>query len=257
MVAIGIKFLADRFHATPWGRHVNEGVPEWPPSPWRLLRSLISCWKMRCDDFTTEQIRPILEALVDPPAFVLPPATVAHSRHYMPLGLTKKRQAYIEDRTKIFDAFVGIGNGSELIVVWPDASLDHADQPVFATLLDRLGYLGRAESWCEARLIDEAPELDALNCRPLDDQRPVESSEETTRVLCADPATAFSDEHVRPITGRGRSGKNLRPPYDPAWHLAIETGQLHTEKWSDPPGSRWLTYVRPADCFHPKTLLSG
>ena len=40
MIAIKLRFLAGRFHATPWGRHVNEGVVEWPPSPWRLLRAL-------------------------------------------------------------------------------------------------------------------------------------------------------------------------------------------------------------------------
>ena len=33
MTAVALRFLAGRFHATPWGHHVNEGVPEWPPSP--------------------------------------------------------------------------------------------------------------------------------------------------------------------------------------------------------------------------------
>ncbi len=37
-VIIKLTFPAGRYHATPWGRHVNEGVAEWPPSPWRLLR---------------------------------------------------------------------------------------------------------------------------------------------------------------------------------------------------------------------------
>ncbi len=34
-ISIAIQFSAGRFHATPWGHHVNEGLPEWPPSPWR------------------------------------------------------------------------------------------------------------------------------------------------------------------------------------------------------------------------------
>ena len=42
MIAIRLRFLTGRFHATPWGHHVNEGVVEWPPSPWRLLRALVA-----------------------------------------------------------------------------------------------------------------------------------------------------------------------------------------------------------------------
>ena len=49
-VIIKLKFPAGRYHATPWGRHVNEGVPEWPPSPWRLLRALVAVWKRTCPD---------------------------------------------------------------------------------------------------------------------------------------------------------------------------------------------------------------
>ena len=42
MIAIRMGFLTGRFHATPWGYHLNEGVVEYPPSVWRLLRSLVA-----------------------------------------------------------------------------------------------------------------------------------------------------------------------------------------------------------------------
>lgn len=29
----------------------------------------------------------------------------------------------------------------------------------------------------------------------------------------------------------------------------METRQLHREGWSDPPGSRWVPYARPRECF--------
>jgi CRISPR-associated protein Csb2 len=31
MPVIDLYFPASRLHATPWGRHVNEGAVEWPP----------------------------------------------------------------------------------------------------------------------------------------------------------------------------------------------------------------------------------
>ena len=49
-ITLKLTFPAGRYHATPWGRHVNEGVPEWPPSPWRLLRALVAVWKRACPD---------------------------------------------------------------------------------------------------------------------------------------------------------------------------------------------------------------
>ncbi len=42
MPTLIFRFPAGRYHATPWGHHVNEGLIEWPPSPWRLLRALLA-----------------------------------------------------------------------------------------------------------------------------------------------------------------------------------------------------------------------
>ena len=39
MPTLRVRFPAGRYHATPWGNHVNEGQIEWPPSPWRVLSS--------------------------------------------------------------------------------------------------------------------------------------------------------------------------------------------------------------------------
>src|SRR4029079_16989800 len=99
-VTLQLRFPAGRYHATPWGRHVNEGVPEWPPSPWRLLRALVAVWRRTCPDLPEAQVRRILEVLLQPPHFQLPAFTVAHTRHYMPWE--KKGP---DDRTLVFDTF--------------------------------------------------------------------------------------------------------------------------------------------------------
>ena len=87
MIGLSIRFPAGRFHATPWGRHVNEAVPEWPPSPWRLLRALVATWKRKLNEdplCMPEVVESLLRKLSSPPEFFLPPATVGHTRHYMP-----------------------------------------------------------------------------------------------------------------------------------------------------------------------------
>src|SRR5262245_43173631 len=117
-VIIKLTFPGGRYHATPWGRHVNEGVPEWPPSPWRLLRALAAVWKRTCPDFSENQIHHLLEDLVHPPQFQLPLFRVAHTRHYMPWE--KKGPA---DRTLVFDTFVAVGRHDPLFIGWPDVNL--------------------------------------------------------------------------------------------------------------------------------------
>lgn len=255
MIAIALTFPAGRFHATPWGRHVNEGAPEWPPSPWRMLRSLVATWKRKLDDrLTTEQIRPVLAALAAPPLFQLPPASTGHTRHYMPLRFPDQG-----DKTKVFDAFVAVPRTERVIAVWPEATLNETGRGQLNLVLQHLGFLGRAESWCEASLLDEAEARTvATNCVPLNGTPPG-SNQEIVRVLCAHPAAAFENTNTPKIpSGSGpkkaKMGAPCNPLYDPDWHLCMETSELHDKRWSDPPGSVWVRYIRQSNCFAVRPL---
>ncbi len=243
MLAIGLRFPAGRFHATPWGHHVNEGLPEWPPSPWRLLRALVAVWKRKLDDRVSEQqMRTLLEELAAPPRFKLPPASIAHTRHYMPWF--KKGPA---DRTKVFDTFVALAKDEPLEVLWPNVELTQEHRELLGLLLENLTTFGRAESWCHAELLDVNAGGREPECGPIE-ETDEDAGRELVRVLCADAASAFDNRHT-PKVGRGKSKQAASPLYDPDWHLAMETLELHKQKWSDPPGSRWVTYVRPSTCF--------
>lgn len=254
MITISLTFPAGRFHATPWGRHVNEGAVEWPPSPWRILRALIAAWKRTLPDLSQEQVEPILRTLGGSlPEFLLPPASTGHTRHYMPWF--KKGP---DDRTLVFDTFVVLPRDAPLIVRWPDASLDGNQRETLGRILANLGILGRAESWCEARLSSEAEPGSVKGCMTaarLNGAKPG-VDREIVRLLCPDPEAAFADDHVVTVTtktsGRGKSKRTIQERttiYDPAWNICMETLQLHKERWSDPPGSRWVPYTRPRDCF--------
>src|SRR5260370_35898748 len=121
MPTVLLRFPAGRYHATPWGHHVNEGLVEWPPSPWRLLRSLIAC------GYPTQgwtEVSPIGRTLIESlaatlPRYRLPPASLAHSRHFMPIGVLENGR---EKTTLVFDAWADVGDGA-LAVRW-DCSLD-------------------------------------------------------------------------------------------------------------------------------------
>lgn len=265
MIEISFKFIAGRYHATPWGRHVNEGAVEWPPSPWRIARALVATWKRKVNDVSESDVKSIFEVLSSPPEFLLPPASTGHTRHYMPLDLktTKDKNTSVSttkvDTALVFDAFVALGHEQPVVARWPNAKLSDSQRVHLSRLLANLGTLGRSESWCEAQLLNDGVTLGEASfanlSSPIVDGE-VGADRELVRVLCLDPATAFGDSHVvSTVTttigkGKAKVATSARASrYDPAWNLCIETLQLHTEKWSDPPGSRWVQYTRPRDCF--------
>ncbi|MFH1113908.1 MAG: type I-U CRISPR-associated protein Csb2, partial [Pseudomonadota bacterium] len=246
-LSIGLYFEAGRFHATPWGRHVNEGHPEWPPSPWRFLRALVAVWKRKvADDPDVARLMPkILSRLLDPPLFQLPPASAGHTRHYMPL----KRH----DATMVFDAFISLPERPPTILIWPDVTLDETEMSVLEKVLSQLGYFGRRESWCSVRVVPK-PSDEEINCRPIEASDGSMTPEwEAVRVLCADPVSALKNEHTPKKIVKTGKRKTVQlheyPIYDPDWHLCMETLALQEQRWSDPPGSRWVAYRRSRNCF--------
>jgi CRISPR-associated protein Csb2 len=256
MIGVSIRFLTGRFHATPWGRHVNEAAPEWPISPWRLLRAFVATWKRkldhdtRCSDAVMSRL---LSSLSPPPLFAMPPASTGHARHYMPWFKNGPN-----DKTLVFDAWVAFDRRSVLVCLWPEAVLEETERTALVAVADNMGSLGRAESWIEARVLsdEEASEAEtSINCVPSSTALHMRNAE-TVRVLCVDRDTAYENTYTPKLTKTEGRGKNkqqiITPIYDPDWHLCLETLELHNKKWSDPPGSKWVTYLRPRNCFEVK-----
>lgn len=153
MIAIALRFPAHRFHATAWGRHVNEGVPEWPPSPYRLLRGLYDVWKRKHADIDEAQVENLFAALAsEPPRFALPGATASHTRNYLSANSEDPT-----DKSLIFDAFVVMEDGSACYMEWPSVQLETESTKILETLLSSLNYLGRSESWVEAEVCADVP----------------------------------------------------------------------------------------------------
>ena len=170
MLAIKFNFLTGGYHATTWGRHANdEAAAEWPPSPWRIVRALTSTWKQFLPDLQESDVSPIIEKLAsERPKFHLPPAAVAHSRHYMPLGETERVRETGKEKEKVklfFDIFVSTEKNARLYVVWDGVEIDERQRETLSTLLAAMPYLGRAETWIKASLVSSHPEP---NCKPVE-----------------------------------------------------------------------------------------
>lgn len=164
-LTLAFRFPLGRYHATPWDRTVNEGAVEWPPSPWRLLRALVSTWYLRAQHtVTSDDLDELLRRLSGPPAYRTPPMSLAHTRHYMPDSERSTGESGHTDL--VLDPFVAVDPAAELLVHWADVDLDEASNTALSALVERLPYLGRSESVCEARVLDVAVKVDERWWRP-------------------------------------------------------------------------------------------
>ncbi len=223
MTTIRLTFLAGRYHATPWGRHVNEGVPEWPPSPYRLLRSLYDVWQRKCADLPSDDVRQVLEGLAESvPHFVLPPATSAHTRSYLSSNAVDPT-----DKNLVFDSFLVLGRRNACFVSWPDLDFATQARETLGQLLRQLNYLGRSESWVEAELWD-LPLDGQFNCLAAEAEG---TKGELSRVACAMPVSDY---------------KGRKPWMDA---LTYSTSSLLKERASSPPLLRQVAYVRAEDAI--------
>ncbi len=258
MTILELRFPAGRFHATPWGRHVNEGAVEWPPSPWRLLRSLLATWHLKArPSLGQDAVAPLMASLAaHPPRFFLPQAACGHTRHYLPVIEGRN-----EKTTKVFDTFIQVGPGDPILVEWP-VSLPEDQLGTLRSLAALMGYFGRAESIVEARLREDIAQIKA-NSIPLAGEAEAPPGQDIIRVLA--PLTPLEyeawkagflarNEPAAGIPARKRGRKTGVGPGIPASlfeALQADSGTLQAAGWSLPPGAAVVSYTRPPDIFSP------
>jgi CRISPR-associated protein Csb2 len=194
-----LRFPWGRYHATPWGRHVNEGAVELPPSPWRLLRALYAVWRTRVPDLDEATVHGLLAELAPPPTFYLPRHGISHTRHYFP-DTTHRSGAPSVDRT--LDAFAVFERDAELGVRWAvELSVPH--RSALERLAGSIPYFGRADSLCSGFV--PATEWDSSSHDewvPLDVAESIAEDAEVTSVLAPEIPLRLDALLARPVDVR-------------------------------------------------------
>ncbi len=260
MPTVKLRFPGGRYHATPWGHHVNEGLIEWPPCPWRLLRAFIATGfcKLGWSEIPADGRNLINKLATELPRYHLPTASAAHSRHFMPLGTLEKGR---EKTTLVFDTWANVGAG-ELVIHWP-CELDAAEAELLSQLASALGYLGRSESWGEAELLPEEPSIE-WNAAPCQNGEHRAPGREQVLLMAAIPPSDYAawravqvQEALRPFQGqkqtapvKKKQAQAIEPyPPDLLACLTKDTAWWKGCGWSQPPGSRRVFYWRPSDAL--------
>jgi len=195
-----------------------------------------------------------------PPMYRLPAGGVAHTRHYLPITEGK-----IQKTTKVLDTFLRFADGDQddqaLFIHWP-VTLPDAQRDLLAHLVADLPYLGRAEAWVEARLIDSDPPDDQW-AMPVAEGEPVDPGWEQVAVLAPVSAAFYADWRQTRTSSPPISETKNKPakakkganddlyPADLLACLCADTATLQKQGWSQPPGSRRVLYRRPVGCMEP------
>lgn len=236
-VTLALHFPWRRYHATPWGHYVNEGVVEVPPSPWRILRALYSVWKLRVPDLDADTVHGLLERLAVPPDYTLPPYRLSHTRHYLPD--TKHRTGKTSTDLAL-DAFAVLGGDATIYVHW-STRLEPAQEQALERLARSLPYLGRADSICDASLRHDRPAGAAMAVPLLDGEVP--NGMLQTEVLA--PAFPFDIEALTVETRQVRAAKLVYPPGSRLIQYAVPPPEKpRTKPRRRPPRSQKVTTVR-------------
>lgn len=251
MIFLKLDFPAGRWHATAWGSHVNEGIPEWPPCSWRLCRALLAAWHWKHQRRDEPTLRNLIDKLAaQSPDYSLPEATAAHTRHYMPLIAGPR-----ETKTKVFDTFVHVAANKSLWIRW-DVELSPDERALLATLLESLNYMGRAESLVNVSLLEPNvfPDVpaDAIWTVPAEKSR-IKDIGEHVRLLQPQMAATYSSWAAVQNTAGEKKTKSKKKtgalPESLFDALQLDTADWKKEGWNLPPGARWVEYLRPRDCF--------
>lgn len=270
MLSIYVELPGRRFHATPWGRGVNEGAVEWPPSPWRLARALLAAWHRagKALGVTDAELRSLLDTLAaEAPLFRLPHASLGHTRHYMPIG---------SKTAKVLDAFAHPAHSNDgeagFVIEWEGVTLDEHLSSVLDRLLPEISYLGRRESWTELRRVERAPQgIERTlhwEVRPLAGQS-LQAGEQRIDLLAPMASDSFAhwrdgamdaarfaaaaqqaDTKAAAKAGaKAVSALKKILPADVVEALECETAILQKAGWSQPPGATWVAYRAPRDLY--------
>jgi len=247
MLTIALSFPAGRYHATPWGRNVNEADVAWPPDPWRLTRALIATWHRKLDPkrYPRERLRSLLGSIAEAPSpqIRLPENVIhAHTRHYMPTNE--------KDRKLILDAFARLAPDDPVVMTWPDLLLPADEQELLDALLEVMGYFGRAESWVHA---ERTEWKNGYNCLPADKEVDTDTGEvgEIVRLLTPRSPANYAAFRTDQARAHNRLPRKLASTLPEDWlqALSVDTNALQAAGWDPPPAARLLSYRRPLNAL--------
>jgi CRISPR-associated protein Csb2 len=239
MLAIQLTFPWGRYYAHPWGINPTRlREAEWPPSPWRLLRALVSAWfRAHPGRVPDAHCVTLIEALgQELPEIGIGKVSFGHTVQWQPnYGATgtEERTDAAYKKTRHENHFVALAGA--VLFRWQNIELAPELRRTLEILLAELSYFGRAESLCHADIWDAEPRSGDIGwCRPTGGRIISASCRD---VFCPVPGKFQVTDIWSRRDDPAKNDPNNAPP-----HL-VDT-LLSSDMKAD--GASWFSYQMPA-----------
>jgi len=157
MIYIQVECHTNQYQACAWGNHHSEGVIDWPPAPWRLLRAVVAgSYNARLQDKYRPTLKTLLHKLAAAlPSYTLPPIT--YIQHRSPRPQVDSKTVKVRPGKTLYSAGLLMSSDQNLLYIhWP-VELTETEELVLNVCLSGLTYLGRKEAVASLSLAEEAP----------------------------------------------------------------------------------------------------
>lgn len=243
MITIQLTFPWGRYYAHPWGINPTRlREPEWPPSPWRLLRALVSAWfRAHPGQVPSAECVALVEMLGrELPRIGIGKVSFGHTVHWQPnfgaAGKEDKAEASYKN-TRHENHFAAVV--APVFFQWQSLALTPEQRHLLEKLLAEVTYFGRAESLCYAELAETEPSSVGTSwCLPTDGRK---ISATCRDVFCPNPA----DFRFTDLWSRRKDEFSADCPDAPP-HLVDQL--LSTDMKAD--GAVWRSYQMPEGWPH-------
>lgn len=158
MIHIKVQFHTNQYQACAWGNNHAEGVIDWPPAPWRILRAIVAgAYNANLPEKDTTTLKTLLHKLASAlPNYTLPP--VSYIQHRSPRPQVDTKTVKVRSGKTLYAAGLLMSSEqNELYIHWPVA-LSEAEKSFLGSCLSGLTYFGRKESTASLTLVETAPE---------------------------------------------------------------------------------------------------
>ena len=161
MIHIQVDFHTNQYQACAWGNHHSEGVIDWPPAPWRLLRAIAAgSYNVHLAERHLPTLKQMLHKLAAVlPSYTLPPTT--YIQHRSPRPQVNSKTAKVGPGKTLYSAGLLMSKEhNQLFIHWP-VDLSETEELVLQLCLSGLTYLGRREAAATLSLVGAGPDPNA------------------------------------------------------------------------------------------------
>lgn len=160
---IAIHLLLNQYQANDWHHAHCEGLIDWPPAPWRILRAIVAgSYNVHLPNKHQATLKGLLHKMAQvKPEYYLPHATYIQHRSPRPQMKSGKPPEIKPGKTLYAAGLLLDEKDSTLFIRYP-FELSETEDLVLRLIFNGLTYLGRKEAAAQWELVEAMPESNAI-----------------------------------------------------------------------------------------------